>query len=108
MHGLLRVLIDFVRDYSTAYGLAKVVGEHLRSEKAKEIVREALEFDDSNPGEKRKRDKAAGIRARTARNWLKQLDFDWKEVRKGVYIDGHERPDVITVHLPKMHWSHLI
>jgi len=35
------------------------------------------------------------LTASTAINWLKKLGFQWKEVRKGVYIDGHERPDVV-------------
>jgi len=39
--------------------------------------------------------KRKGIRARTARRWLARLGFQWTDVRKGVYIDGHERPDVI-------------
>lgn len=35
------------------------------------------------------------IRSRTARTWLNKLGFEYKEVRKGVFIDGHERPDVV-------------
>jgi hypothetical protein len=30
-----------------------------------------------------------------ARRWLRRLGFNWREVRKGIYIDGHERPDVV-------------
>ncbi|RPA95419.1 hypothetical protein L873DRAFT_1931591 [Choiromyces venosus 120613-1] len=30
-----------------------------------------------------------------ARTWLKCLGLDWKQIRKGVYFDGHERPDVL-------------
>jgi hypothetical protein len=36
------------------------------------------------------------IRARTARRWLANLGFDWKKFTKGLYIDGHERADVVT------------
>lgn len=32
---------------------------------------------------------------RTARNWLKKLDFHYHTVSKNVYIDGHEREDVV-------------
>lgn len=35
------------------------------------------------------------IRSRTARTWLNKLGFEYKDVRKGVFIDGHERPDVV-------------
>lgn len=36
------------------------------------------------------------IRARTARRWLAKLGFEWKQFTKGVYIDGHERVDVVA------------
>jgi len=35
------------------------------------------------------------VTASTVIRWLKQLGFQWKEVRKGIYIDGHEKPEVI-------------
>jgi hypothetical protein len=36
-----------------------------------------------------------GIKSRTARNWLHRLGYSWRDIKKGVFIDGHERPDVI-------------
>ena len=36
------------------------------------------------------------ICSRTAINWLKKLGYICKDVRKGIYVDGHERPDVIA------------
>lgn len=35
------------------------------------------------------------IQSRTARRWLHRLGYNWRDVQKGVFIDGHERPDVI-------------
>ena len=35
------------------------------------------------------------IRCRTAQPWLKKLSFSWRKVQKGVYVDRHERPDVV-------------
>ena len=35
------------------------------------------------------------IRCRTARRWLEKLGFSWGKVQKGVYVDGHERSDVV-------------
>jgi hypothetical protein len=35
------------------------------------------------------------ITERTARRWLLKLGYRNCEVRKGLYIDGHERPDVV-------------
>jgi hypothetical protein len=38
----------------------------------------------------------ATISESTAQRWLKyKLGYECKEARKGIYIDGHERPDVI-------------
>ncbi|KAG0641139.1 hypothetical protein HOY80DRAFT_1039955 [Tuber brumale] len=36
------------------------------------------------------------ITSRTGRRWLSKLGYKWKEVRKEVYKDGHERDDVIA------------
>ena len=42
----------------------------------------------------------------TASTWLRSLGYKYREVRKGVYRDGHERPDVISYRqntfLPKL------
>lgn len=35
------------------------------------------------------------IRSRTARSWLNKLGYEYKNVRKDVFIDEHERPDVM-------------
>ena len=31
----------------------------------------------------------------TARRWLLKLGYEMKECRKGMYVDGHERDDVV-------------
>lgn len=35
------------------------------------------------------------IKSRTARNWLHKLGFEYKDVKKDVFVDGHERPNVM-------------
>lgn len=35
------------------------------------------------------------IKLRTTRNWIHKLGFEYKDVKKDVFIDKHERPDVI-------------
>ena len=35
------------------------------------------------------------LTASVAISWPKRLGFEWKEVRKGVCIDGHEKPDMV-------------
>jgi len=46
------------------------------------------------------------VSTRTARCWLIKLGWRYTEVRKGVYMDGHERADVVqyrqTIFLPLM------
>jgi hypothetical protein len=39
--------------------------------------------------------KTSGIRSRTAWRWLKRLGYNWQDVKKGVFLDGHERDDVV-------------
>ena len=39
-----------------------------------------------------------GINVFTARQWLLHLGCFFKEGRKDVYYDGHERPDVVEYH----------
>lgn len=35
------------------------------------------------------------IKSRTAQNWLYRLGFEYKDVKKNVFIDRHKRPDII-------------
>ena len=35
------------------------------------------------------------ITSRTARKWLRKVGFSYGEVKKNVFVDGHERPDVV-------------
>jgi hypothetical protein len=39
--------------------------------------------------------KARGIHVRTARRWLHKLSWRYQQKKKGMYIDGHERDDVV-------------
>lgn len=39
--------------------------------------------------------KKSSICERTAISWLHKLGYQCKDVKKGVYFDGHERPDVV-------------
>ncbi|RPB07515.1 hypothetical protein P167DRAFT_579204 [Morchella conica CCBAS932] len=40
--------------------------------------------------------KKLSISSTTAKDWLHRLRYHWGEVKKGVYKDGHERPDVMN------------
>ena len=69
----------------TGYGLAKAVGKYLDSTLAEEALEECFKF--GHGGNR--------IRARTARRWMKKMGFSYDEVKKGAFIDGHERGDVV-------------
>ena len=43
-------------------------------------------------------EKKSSICKCTAINWLKKLGYMCRDVKKGVYHDGHECPDVIKAH----------
>jgi hypothetical protein len=40
----------------------------------------------------------SSISEHTSLSWLKKLGYLCKNVQKGMYVDGHERPDVIKAH----------
>jgi hypothetical protein len=35
------------------------------------------------------------VTSRTIRRWLLKLGFTWGDVKKGIFLDGHEREDVV-------------
>ena len=37
------------------------------------------------------------LQARTAREWLNKMGYRWKSIKNWIYIDGHEREDVVAV-----------
>ena len=84
------------------------VSQYLQSNQVVEVVEELLSTDDSETGldaggqsqddttKVSSRANPLKIRARTARRWLAKLGFEWKEYKKGIYKDGHERSDVVA------------
>ncbi|RPB20084.1 hypothetical protein L211DRAFT_870918 [Terfezia boudieri ATCC MYA-4762] len=86
----IREYIGAVGEKLTSHGLAKAVNKYLKEE---HIINGAEDWNCS-------------ISERTARIWLNKLGFQWKDVQKGVYVDGHERDDVIAyrqnIFLPQM------
>lgn len=58
----------------------------LRSEKLRKYVNDILLPSLNIPSE---------IGETTAISWLKKIGFKIRRVRKGVFVDGHEREDVV-------------
>lgn len=88
----------------SSYKLAQFVSDYIkksrpdlkeRSENIEEIENAIVSGGATSNSSPASVQKNAGIRARTARRWLRRLGYRWQEVRKGVFIDGHERPDVV-------------
>ncbi|KAF8417258.1 hypothetical protein EV426DRAFT_703179 [Tirmania nivea] len=82
MSSTIREHIAAVGEKLTSHGLAKAVNEYLKEEN---IIAGAEDWE-----------RSMEISERTARIWLNKLGFRWKDVRKGVYVDGHERDDVVA------------
>ena len=85
----VREYIATVGEKLTSHGLAQAVTQYLQSDMIGCDEVETTLRDEHSIAWKR------SISERTARNWLNKLGFAWKDVRKGVYIDGHERDDVV-------------
>ena len=85
----------------TSQTLAAAFGEILKevedSTEVEELVEETFEsarkeeVDRIEKGYIRK----MSLQARTAREWLNKMGYRWKSIKKGIYIDGHEREDVV-------------
>ncbi|PUU82631.1 hypothetical protein B9Z19DRAFT_1061657 [Tuber borchii] len=79
----------------SALGLAKAITAYIEVTEAEKDLVNALE-DDIGVVEREPRSKGKkGIGARTGRRWLKKIGLKYREAKKGVYIDGHERTDVV-------------
>ncbi|RPA83521.1 hypothetical protein BJ508DRAFT_375057 [Ascobolus immersus RN42] len=77
----------------SAYTLAKAIGDHLESSRATNILQET--FVDAGL-EDAVLPRTRRIKARTARSWLGKMGFKYCRVTKTVFIDGHERDDVVA------------
>jgi hypothetical protein len=81
----------------TAFSLAKAVGEYLDSRRAVAAINESFQdaAHSSASSSPLLPNSSRRIRARTARRWLKKMGFTYKDAKKDVYFDGHEREDVV-------------
>jgi hypothetical protein len=77
-------ILHKVRTYLAAQNLGAITPREL-CQHVNQVILPALEFSGKN----------CSISERTAINWLKKLGYKCKEVSKGIYHDGHERPDVV-------------
>ena len=89
----VRECISCSGDKLSAQKLAKAVGEYLGSQTAISTVEDILEQEAISGSQQL----SVGnrIRVRTAQKWLKRLGLYYHTVSKNVYIDGHERGDVV-------------
>jgi hypothetical protein len=78
-------ILHKVCTYLAAQNLGAITPREL-CQHVNQVILPALEFSGTN----------GSISERMAINWLKKLGYKCKEVSKGIYHDGHERPDVIA------------
>ncbi len=72
----------------TAQGIAKEVGEYLKSNRARDAVAKILGSEIAfQLGELAEIPANLRIQSRTAQNWLKHIGFSYNSVTKRVYID---------------------
>ncbi len=83
-------------DKLSAQKIARAVGEYLGSERVTSTVEDVLGKEaTSEPNASKYLPPGLRIKVRTARNWLKRMGLHYHTVSKNVYIDGHERNDVV-------------
>ena len=87
-------VMEFVaskKEEITAGLLAKAVTEFVGSQLVGEKAQRAIEDSQNQPGNKKE-----GVRIGAARKWLMSMGYTWRAARKDVYVDGHEREDVVN------------
>lgn len=94
-------LLVFVRGWINSHknsistrDLAVAVSEYTESNKAGRVIEDVMGEAENEPAPDN--GKPFAIRIRTARNWLRRLGLEFQQIQKGVYRDGHERPDVVS------------
>ena len=99
----VREFVSTKKEEVTASLLAQAVTEFVGSRMGTN-VKASLEAADAETeyGEQQPR----SLKARAAGNWLRCMGYSWRRAKKGVYVDGHERDDVVKyrqeVFLPKL------
>ncbi|RPA79191.1 hypothetical protein BJ508DRAFT_363381 [Ascobolus immersus RN42] len=95
-----RLLCNFVREFLQSRSTTAALEIELASlEQRMDCSQDDMEDssgDDSRTHSANKRTYARNsVTERQIRRWLHKLGYSWKDIRKGVYIDGHEREDVV-------------
>jgi len=107
----IRSIIAGMGERLTSQRLAREVEKYLLSDEHEQVeledIRELEEIvveGEEDSGNRAAKYRRKSIRARSARRWLRQLGFQKKDVRKGIYYDGHERIDVIEYRKQFLEW----
>ena len=89
----VREFISTKKEEITASLLARAVTEFVGSKEMGDGVQASLEMAEAEV--KSGTQQPRSIKARAATAWLKKMGHSWRDVKKVVYIDGHEREDVV-------------
>ncbi|RPA71955.1 hypothetical protein BJ508DRAFT_245125 [Ascobolus immersus RN42] len=80
----------------SGHRVAQIVGDYLDSQRVGSAVEEALnDTHDSGLQSVPDSQRTRRIKARTARRWLRVMGLHHHKLMKSVYVNGHERSDVV-------------
>ncbi|KAH8927610.1 hypothetical protein BT69DRAFT_1213772, partial [Atractiella rhizophila] len=84
-----------VIDYSQAHMIPAAVEKHARNQVKNNLPDRLRSYINLTLFPHIEWKPSKGISKRTVRRWLKKEGFKWTRHKKGLYYDGHERPDVV-------------
>jgi hypothetical protein len=75
--------------------LAKELHEHLQSLGKYVVAMDIVRYLDQ-PDVQKEHGLKSSISLATAQSWMSTMHYRWSKTPKGMYVDGHERPDVVA------------
>ncbi|KAH6908650.1 hypothetical protein BKA70DRAFT_1222261 [Coprinopsis sp. MPI-PUGE-AT-0042] len=106
LEGMRAMLNLFVKPLSATYGKSRFRPQPFSPKLGKEISAMQLMHYMQRPDVKEKHGIMRDITERTARHYLYILGYRWKGPKKGQFVDGHEREDVVwhcdVTYLPRL------
>ena len=91
----VREFISSKKEEITSSLLAQAVTEFVGSREMGAHVQASLELVEAEREDEGQQKRPSSLKARAARMWLNKMGYSWRSAKKGVYIDGHEREDVV-------------
>ena len=91
----VREFISLKKEEITSSLLAQAVTEFVGSREMGAHFQASLELVEAEREDEGQQKRPSSLKARAATMWLSKMGYSWCSAKKGVYIDGHEREDVV-------------